>query len=151
MRHTGRLKIKQMQEIFLYFRPPFGHACSSDPTDLNSQGPPAQTIHQTSQDSVTHSAVQMRYSGSSLVVRIPLPASLVSYSTVLCYQLCLCCSSNLRQQRELSVPGSLITILPFHSFSILDDFSSFSGSSSRLGPSRFFSFPSAGGEHSHCL
>lgn len=33
---------------------------------------------------------------------------------------------------------------PFASF--FDDFSSFGGSSSRLGPSRFFSFPSAGGE-----
>ncbi|XP_061697022.1 dnaJ homolog subfamily B member 2 isoform X1 [Syngnathoides biaculeatus] len=33
---------------------------------------------------------------------------------------------------------------PFSSF--FDDFSSFGGSSSRLGPSRFFSFPSAGAE-----
>lgn len=49
-----------------------------DPNVLNSQAPPAQTFHQISQDSPSHSAAQMRCSKSFLVVRIPLLVSLVS-------------------------------------------------------------------------
>lgn len=52
-----------------------------DPNDLNSQAPPAQTFHQISQDSPSHSAAQMRCLESFLVVRIPSLASLVSQCT----------------------------------------------------------------------
>lgn len=113
MRHTGK---KTAARHLLTSFPPLVTLVRLIPNDFNSQAPPAQTILQTSQDSVTHSAVQMRCSGSSLVVRIPSPASLVRDSTGFRYRLCLCCSSNLRQQREFSVPGSLSNSPSFPSF-----------------------------------
>lgn len=49
-----------------------------DSGDFSFQVPPPLTFHQTSQDSPSHSAAQMRCSESFLVARIPLLTSLVS-------------------------------------------------------------------------
>lgn len=55
-----------------------------DIDDIIFQVPPAQTFHQISQDSPSHSAAQMRCSESFLVAKIPLLASLVSHTEQTC-------------------------------------------------------------------
>lgn len=61
---------------------------SPDHINVIFQVPPVQALHhQISQDSPSHSAAQMRCSESSLVVRIPSPAYLVSYTSLYLQQL----------------------------------------------------------------